>query len=71
MGKHKIRGNLGASCSEQLKEKINDEHYYSLYRNKHTINSKHFDKNNGVSLRAQQGNNNSVQYGLRGKERWN
>lgn len=71
MGKHRIRGTFGVSSSQQLSDKINDEHYYALYRNKKSINSRHFDKSNGINLRTRLGKNNSVQYGLRGVAHWN
>lgn len=70
MGKHRIRGNFGVSSSDQLRDRINNEHYYALYRNKKSINSRHFDKSNSTSLRAKQGNNNAKQYGLRGTAHW-
>jgi hypothetical protein len=71
MGKHKIIGNNGVSSSDQLRDKVNNEHYYALYRNRKSTNSRYFNKSNETSLQAKQGDNNKSQYSLRGKEHWN
>ena len=69
----KIRGISGISESENLARKINDQAYYTYYRQNsknNNFNSRHFNTSNTNNLKAVIGANNYLQYGLRGIGRW-
>lgn len=69
----KIYGISGLSESENLKRKINNQAYYTYYRQNsknNNFNSRHFNTNNTNNLKAVLGANNNIQYGFRGVGRW-